>query len=151
MFDNLTPSKLERARAAREVATALSLFLSGKFRPPRLMLYGNAVRTALCRMDGEDSDADAVADATLLGQYVESEMLGVKMPNPEKFPAGVQVALARAANCADLWRPVISALAAILLRDGRVTGHQFSILSECSNTSGHIITGERKGRSDTIR
>ena len=30
MIEPLTPSKLERARAAREVATALSLYLSGK-------------------------------------------------------------------------------------------------------------------------
>src|SRR6266851_1681213 len=124
MSDDITPSKLEQARAAREVATALSLFLSGMFHAPRLMVYGSVIRTALCRVDRESSDGvpEAIADALLFGQCVESYLLGMSLPDPAKFPAGVRSTLARAIGNADLWRPVIRSLTELLLRDGRLTG-----------------------------
>src|SRR5438874_2575670 len=110
---DLTPSKLEQARAAREVGVALSLYLSGKFRAPRLLMYGTAIRVALSRVnrrdDGDDL-ADVTADALMFGQCVESQMLGVALPDPATFPAGVQTALSRAIGNADLWRPIIRIL-----------------------------------------
>lgn len=143
---DITPSKLERARAMREVATALSLYLSGKFRAPRILMFGSIIRTALSRIDREDSEnlAEVMADAVLFGQIVESRMLGVALPDPAKFPAGVNAALARAMSNADLWRPVLNSLTALLLNDGRVTGAQMASVSEIGNTSGGLAMGQRR-------
>jgi hypothetical protein len=134
----ISPSILAPARAMREVACALSLFPSRKFKPPRLMMYGSAVRTALARVDREDSEnlPEVMADAILFGQCVESRVLGVTLPDPEKFPAGVQAALSRAIGNVELWTPVIRSLTTLLLRDGRVTGAQMFNVAECGNTSG---------------
>jgi hypothetical protein len=147
MSDDITPNKLEQARAAREVATALSLYLSGKFHAPRLMVYGSVIRTALCRVDPDDSDGlpEVIADALLFGQCVESRLLGVALPDPAKFSAGVQTTLTRAMENADLWRPIIKSLTDVLLRDGRITGAHMTSIAECGNTGGGPMTGDRMG------
>jgi len=144
----ITASKLERARAAREVATALALFLSGKFHAPRLMMYDSIIRTALCRVDRESSDgvSEAIADALLFGQCVESYLLGMSLPDPAKFPAGVRSTLTRAVINSDLWRPVVKALVDLLLKDGRITGAQITAASEGGNAGGGHSTGDRLGR-----
>ena len=102
------------------------------------MMYGSAVRTALARVDRDDAEnlPEVVADAILFGQCVESRLLGVTLPDPEKFPAGVQAALSRAIGNVELWTPVIRSLTTLLLRDGRVTGAQMFNVAECGNTSG---------------
>jgi len=111
-------------------------------------MFGSIIRVALSRIDREDSEnlAEVMADAVLFGQIVESRMLGVTLPDPAKFPAGVNAALARAMTSAELWKPIVNSLTELLLRDGRVTGAQFATVSECGNTSGGLTTGDRLGR-----
>jgi hypothetical protein len=144
---DLTPSKLERARAAREVATALSLYTSGKFRAPRLLMFGSVIRTALSRVDREDSEnlPEVMADAVLFGQCVESRTLGMALPDPAKFPPGVQTTLARAIDNVERWTPIIKSLTALLLRDGRVTGSQMIDVAERGDNYGKS-SGQRKRR-----
>jgi hypothetical protein len=80
-----------------------------------------------------------MADALLFGQCVESRILGVVLPDPAKFPAGVQAALTRAMNNAELCSPIISSITEVLLREGRVTGAQMSGVAE------RAATGDRLG------
>jgi hypothetical protein len=103
---------------------------------------------ALSRIDRESSEnlAEVFADAILFGQCVESRMLGVALPDPAKFPPGVQTTLARAVGNVDLWMPIVRSLVALLLRDDRVTGAQMTAVADCGNTSGGLATGEPGGR-----
>jgi hypothetical protein len=143
----ITRGALERARVAREVATALALFLSGAF-TARLMLFGNVVRTALSRVDRADPEnlPGIMSDSVLFGQCVESHMLGIPLPDPVRFSAGVQTILARALDNVERWTPIIRSLTTLLLRDGRLTGDQISKLAENGNTyDGRQSKGRPRG------
>ena len=122
-----------RVQAIRQVAHALSLYTSGKFRAPRMFMVGPLARTMLTRADNDnDGLADAMAEADLLAQTAEIRALGLLWPvglndsAVQQQPPRKAVVLNRTAVLLEQLWPAIQELSGLLIGQGTLLGSQFS-------------------------
>ena len=117
----IKPVAADEVQVAGSVARAVSLFLCGRFKPPRLTMIGPFVRMSLVRAQGDDERiGDDMAEADLLAQVYTSP----------KAPKITHASIAKAAVNAEILRPLIRRLTHMLLKYGVVSGLDFSRIAK---------------------
>lgn len=124
---------LRTAQAVRQVAHALSLYLSGKFGPPRVLSFGPLLQTVILRADNDnDGVADAYQAADLIAQAGEFRALGavqsagLNQSSVDAIGGRTGVMLSRAADTLENLWPVITRLSNALIKDGFICGRDFT-------------------------
>jgi hypothetical protein len=126
------------ARVFRAVAYALSLFLTGRFAPPKLeLIESSLVKTSLRRTDSSDDGelSSAIAEADLFAQLSELKALGQPLPTLTgnggyEFFGHLDGPVSQA----KLWSSVIRAISRRLIEEGIVLPQEFDRLSQQGGT-----------------
>jgi hypothetical protein len=123
----------------RAVAYALSLFLTGRFAPPKLeLIESSLVKTYLRRTDSSDDGelSSAIAEADLFAQLSELRALGQPLPTLTANGGGYDFFghLDGPVSQARLWSSVIRAISRKLIEDGIVLPQEFDRLSQKGGT-----------------
>ena len=121
---HIKPIDEAHAHVAGSVARAVSLYLSGRFKPPRLTLLGPFVRVSLVQFDHEQV-ADALSEAELFSQVFTA----ADAPK-HHHEAGTHAAVRKAATNSELLRPLVRQITHRLLKHGVVTSLDFAALAK---------------------
>jgi hypothetical protein len=139
----IKPLAPEEADIGTCVARALSLYLSGGFKPPRLTLLGSFVRMSLVQRDREPV-AEALSEADLFAQVFTSS---IKHP----YASGTHSSIRVAATNSEILRPLVRQITHRLLKYGVVTSIDFEKLAKGPETDQiYAVGGNKRGPKPRI-